>query len=49
MSNGIYQPKNGSNPFIDNINEYKNLYDQSINNPSKFFSNLAIRIVIATM
>ena len=41
MSNGIYQPKNGSNPFIENIDEYKNLYDQSINNPSKFFSNLA--------
>ena len=41
MSNGIYQPKNGSNPFIENIDEYKNLYEQSINNPSKFFSNLA--------
>ena len=41
MSNGIYQPKDGNNPFIKNIDEYKNLYEQSINNPSKFFSNLA--------
>ena len=41
MSNGIYQPKDGNNPFIENIDEYKNLYEQSINNPSKFFSNLA--------
>ena len=41
MSNGIYQPKDGNNPFIENIDEYKNLYEQSINNPSKFFSNVA--------
>jgi acetyl-CoA synthetase len=41
MSNRIYQPKDGNNPFIKNIDEYKNLYEQSINNPSKFFSNLA--------
>jgi acetyl-CoA synthetase len=41
MSNGIYEPKDGNNPFIENIDEYKNLYEQSINNPSKFFSNLA--------
>ena len=41
MSNGIYEPKDGNNPFIKNIDEYKNLYEQSINNPSKFFSNLA--------
>jgi acetyl-CoA synthetase len=41
MSNVIYQPKNENNPFIKNIDEYKNLYEQSINNPSKFFGNLA--------
>jgi acetyl-CoA synthetase len=41
MSNVIYQPKDENNPFIKNIDEYKNLYEQSINNPSKFFGNLA--------
>ena len=35
MSNDIYEPKDGNNPHIKNLDEYKDLYKQSINNPSK--------------
>ena len=41
MSNDIYEPKDGNNPHIKNLDEYKDLYKQSINNPSEFFSTLA--------
>ena len=41
MSNNLYHPVEGSNIHIKNIDEYNKLYQQSINNPSKFFANLA--------
>ena len=41
MTSSIYKPRDGNNPFIKNLDEYKNLYEQSINNPSEFFSSLA--------
>ena len=41
MSSNLYHPVEGSNIHIKNINEYNKLYQQSINNPSKFFANLA--------
>ena len=41
MSSNLYHPVEGSNIHIKNIDEYNKLYQQSINNPSKFFANLA--------
>ena len=42
MAKDIYNPQsNSSNPYIKDMNEYKDLYNQSITNPSKFFGDLA--------
>ena len=41
MSSNLYHPVEGSNIHIKNIDEYNKLYQQSINNPSNFFANLA--------
>ena len=41
MSSNLYHPVEGSNIHIKSIDEYNKLYQQSINNPSKFFANLA--------
>ena len=41
MAENIFYPKEGTNPFIKNLDEYKNLYQQSVENPSEFFGNLA--------
>ena len=41
MAENIFYPKEGANPFIKNLDEYKNLYQQSVENPSEFFGNLA--------
>jgi|TARA_B110000444_G_scaffold80829_1_gene76381 acetyl-CoA synthetase len=42
MTKEIYTPDiNSTNPYIKDIEEYKNLYNQSIENPSKFFGDLA--------
>ncbi len=41
MSSNLYNPVEGSNIHIKNIDEYNKLYQQSINNSSKFFANLA--------
>ena len=41
MAENIFYPKEGTNPFIKNLDEYKDLYQQSIDNPSEFFGNLA--------
>ena len=41
MSSNLYHPVEGSNIHIKKIDEYNKLYQQSINNPSKFFANLA--------
>ena len=41
MSDPIFNPVEGNNPFIKNLDEYKNLYEQSLNDPSKFFGHIA--------
>ena len=42
MAKDIYKPQsNSSNPYIKDMDEYKDLYNQSITNPSKFFGDLA--------
>ena len=42
MAKDIYNPQsNSSNPYIKDMDEYKDLYNQSITNPSKFFGYLA--------
>ena len=41
MSDPIFNPVEGNNPFIKNLDEYKNLYEQSVNDPSKFFGHIA--------
>ena len=41
MSQKLYSPKHSSNPYIKDFDEYKELYKQSIEDPSKFFKNLA--------
>ena len=41
MSQKLYSPKHSSNPYIKNFDEYKELYKQSIEDPSKFFKDLA--------
>ena len=41
MSENIFYPKDGTNPFVKNLDEYKKLYKQSIDNPKDFFGNLA--------
>lgn len=41
MSDPIFNPVEGNNPFIKNLDEYKNLYEQSVNDPSKFFEHIA--------
>ena len=42
MAKDIYNPQsNSSNPYIKDMDEYKDLYNQSITNPSKFFGDLA--------
>ena len=37
MAKNIFYPKEGTNPFIKSFDEYKDLYKQSIDNPSEFF------------
>ena len=41
MSQKIYNPKYSSNPYIQDFDEYKALYKQSVENPSQFFKDLA--------
>jgi len=42
MAKDIYNPQsNSNNPYIKDMDEYKDLYNQSITNPSKFFGDLA--------
>lgn len=41
MSQKLYKPKDSSNPFIRDFDEYEKLYKESIENPSKFFKDLA--------
>ena len=41
MSVPIFNPVEGNNSFIKNLDEYKNLYEQSVNDPSKFFGHIA--------
>jgi acetyl-CoA synthetase len=42
MAKDIYNSQsNSSNPYIKDMDEYKDLYNQSITNPSKFFGDLA--------
>ena len=41
MSDPIFNPVEGNNPFIKNLDEYKNLYEQSVNDPAKFFGHIA--------
>ena len=41
MSQKLYSPKHSSNPYIKDFDEYKELYKQSIEDPSKFFKDLA--------
>ena len=41
MSDPIFNPVEGNNSFIKNLDEYKNLYEQSVNDPSKFFGHIA--------
>jgi len=41
MPENIFYPKEGTNLFIKDLDEYKKLYQQSINHPQDFFGNLA--------
>ncbi|MDA7709658.1 acetate--CoA ligase [Gammaproteobacteria bacterium] len=41
MSQKLYSPKHSSNPYIKDFDEYNELYRQSIEDPSKFFKELA--------
>ena len=41
MSQKLYSPKHSSNPYIKDFDEYRELYRQSIEDPSKFFKELA--------
>ena len=41
MSQKLYSPKHSSNPYIKDFDEYSELYRQSIEDPSKFFKELA--------
>ena len=41
MSDPIFNPVEGNNSFIKNLDEYKNLYEQSVNDPAKFFGHIA--------
>ena len=41
MSDPVFNPVEGNNTFIKNLDEYKNLYEQSVNDPSKFFGHIA--------
>ena len=42
MTQDIYNPNPGfSNPHIKDFDEYLNLYRESIDNPKKFFGDLA--------
>ena len=42
MTQDIYNPNPGfSNPHIKDFDEYLNLYKESIENPEKFFGDLA--------
>ena len=41
MADNIFYPKGRTNPFIKNLDEYKELYQQSLNYPEEFFGNLA--------
>lgn len=40
MSENIFYPKDGTNPFVKNLDEYKKLYKQSIDNPKDFLEIL---------
>ena len=42
MKDKIYNPqKNITNPYIKDLDEYKSMYENSINNPKEFFSEMA--------
>lgn len=41
MPENIFYPKEGTNPFIKDLDEYNKLYQQSISHPQDFFGNLA--------
>jgi acetyl-CoA synthetase len=42
MKDKIYNPqKNITNPYIKDLDEYKSMYEDSINNPKEFFSEMA--------
>ena len=41
MADNIFYPKGRTNPFIKDLDEYKELYQQSLNYPEEFFGNLA--------
>jgi acetyl-CoA synthetase len=41
MVDNIFYPKGRNNSFIKDLDEYKKLYQQSINHPEEFFGNLA--------
>ena len=41
MVDKIFYPKGRNNSFIKDLDEYKKLYQQSINHPEEFFGNLA--------
>ena len=40
MSQDLYPPKS-INPYIKDINEYYELYKESVENPKKFFEQMA--------
>ena len=42
MKDKVYNPqKNITNPYIKDLDEYKSMYEDSINNPKEFFSEMA--------
>ena len=42
MKDKIYNPqKNITNPYIKDLDEYKSMYEDSINNPKEFFNEMA--------
>ena len=42
MKDKIYNPqKNITNPYIKDFDEYKSMYADSINDPKKFFGEMA--------
>ena len=42
MEDKIYEPQNHiKNPYIKDFDQYKSMYEESINNSEKFFSDIA--------